>query len=133
MFNISKAGIILKRGSSCSKIATVSSAWRVLYQNHRHVHFHPALRQQQTRMSATTKRPSMKNPVLRSATKASTVSRSNTEICDIRLNIRKENVTAHYYLVLTKLQTTFVGEILLFIDKTVLNGIHYQKVPKGGL
>jgi len=30
-----------------------------------------------------------------------------------------KNVTAHYYLVLTKLQTTFCREILLSIEKTV--------------
>jgi hypothetical protein len=34
-----------------------------------------------------------------------------------------KNLTAHYYLVLTKLQTTFCREILLFIEKTVFGDI----------
>jgi hypothetical protein len=47
--------------------------------------------------------------------------------------IGRKNVTAHYYLVLTKLQTTFCREILLFIDKTVFKRhLLSKKPPKGG-
>ena len=44
-----------------------------------------------------------------------------------------KNVTAHYYLVLAKLQTSFCTEILLSIEKTVFIFCHLiKKPPKGG-